>query len=425
MQNQSFHPDNQMQTSQVQSISPHSTVDNADDQKITEDVASLSSTEDFERRRFNQDVHRFMTEIGKPLTKIPIMGYKELDLYQLFKEVISYGGFHEVVKNVGTWSKIWKRLSNFDPSITDSSFRLKKNYERYLLEYELHCFPDHRKQIQEYQERAQLKRSNSQTNLLRPHSPVNSTSSTTLTTTIPPVSSNTNPSSPVPHNSPESFKPKHKKSLSKGRKTVNSLRASQSKLPVIVDDLTIESLGHIVPRSEFVTEKHIFPVGFISTRTYTSMKNTDTRTRYTSEIVEFNGRPKFIVTAADDPLNPIAADTPSEAWKIVLQSLLPKEQSNAKISVCGGLRFGLSHPTVSQLIRELPHAEKCIEIQLQYSPSSRKRKSYPPSESDDISLDGKSKILRNEDSMDVSSGDEMDIESAVATLHALKYCTVY
>jgi len=424
MQTQSFHPDH-IQSSQIQSISPHSTVDNVDDQKITEDVASLSSTEEFERRRFNQDVHRFMTEIGKPLTKIPIMGYKELDLYQLFKEVISYGGFHEVVKNVGTWSKIWKRLSNFDPSITDSSFRLKKNYERYLLEYELHCFPDHRKQIQEYQERAQLKRSNSQTNLLRPHSPVNTSSSSTLTSTLSPVSTNTNPSSPVPHNSPESFKPKHKRSLSKGRKTVNSLRASQSKLPVTVDDLTIESLGHIVPRSEFVTEKHIFPVGFTSTRTYTSIKNPEIRTRYTSQIVELNGRPKFIVTAADDPSNPIAADSPSEAWKIILQSFLPKDQQNARISVCGGLRFGLSHPTVSQMIRELPHAEKCIEIQLQYSPSSRKRKSYPPSESDDSSLDGKSKILRNEDSMDVSSGDEMDIESAVATLHALKYCTVY
>jgi len=72
------------------------------------------------------DINKFMGEIGKPLSKIPIMGYKELDLYQLFKEVTAYGGFTEVVKNVGTWSKIWKRLGNFDPSITDSSFRLKK-----------------------------------------------------------------------------------------------------------------------------------------------------------------------------------------------------------------------------------------------------------------------------------------------------------
>lgn len=124
-----------------------------------------------ERRSFNREIHRFMADIGKPLTKIPIMGYKELDLYQLFKEVVSYGGFSEVVKNVGTWSKIWKRLSNFDASITDSSFRLKKNYERYLLEFEMHRFPDHRKAIQDYHDRSALKRSHS--NLSQPHSPIN------------------------------------------------------------------------------------------------------------------------------------------------------------------------------------------------------------------------------------------------------------
>lgn len=49
-----------------------------------------------ERRNFTREIHRFMADIGKPLTKIPIMGYKELDLYQLFKEVVSYGGFSEV-----------------------------------------------------------------------------------------------------------------------------------------------------------------------------------------------------------------------------------------------------------------------------------------------------------------------------------------
>jgi hypothetical protein len=38
----------------------------------------------------------FTHSIGKPLSKIPIMGYKELDLYQLFKEVVAFGGFNEV-----------------------------------------------------------------------------------------------------------------------------------------------------------------------------------------------------------------------------------------------------------------------------------------------------------------------------------------
>jgi hypothetical protein len=97
-----------------------------------------------ERKIFMQDLNKFMIDCNKPLNKLPIMGYKELDLYQLFREVVAHGGFNEVVKNVGTWSKIWKRLGNFDPSITDSSFRLKKNYERYLLEYEYKRYPQNK-----------------------------------------------------------------------------------------------------------------------------------------------------------------------------------------------------------------------------------------------------------------------------------------
>jgi len=123
-----------------------------------EEQASLSGEEQ-ERRVFLVDLNRYMAEVGKPLTKIPIMGYKELDLWQLYKEVTNCGGFNEVVKNVGTWSKIWKRLGNFDPSITDSSFRLKKNYERYLLEYEYRCFPEHKAVALELEKQMQLKRS--------------------------------------------------------------------------------------------------------------------------------------------------------------------------------------------------------------------------------------------------------------------------
>src|SRR5690349_2959671 len=51
--------------------------------------------EEKERRLFMIDLNKFMAELGKPLSKIPIMGYKELDLFQLFKEVTSYGGFNE------------------------------------------------------------------------------------------------------------------------------------------------------------------------------------------------------------------------------------------------------------------------------------------------------------------------------------------
>lgn len=73
------------------------TVDSMEEQQATEDIVSLSSSEERDRKQFMQDLNKFMVEIGKPLSKIPIMGYKELDLFQLFKEVNSYGGFNEVI----------------------------------------------------------------------------------------------------------------------------------------------------------------------------------------------------------------------------------------------------------------------------------------------------------------------------------------
>ena len=52
-------------------------------------------------------------------------------------------------------------MGNFDPSITDSSFRLKKNYERYLLEYEYKIHPDHRQQAAEIEKQVQVKKTQS------------------------------------------------------------------------------------------------------------------------------------------------------------------------------------------------------------------------------------------------------------------------
>lgn len=71
--------------------------ENIDDNSNSQNIVLFSTRdEERERKNFMQDINKFMSEIGKPLSKIPIMGYKELDLYQLFKEVCSYGGFNEV-----------------------------------------------------------------------------------------------------------------------------------------------------------------------------------------------------------------------------------------------------------------------------------------------------------------------------------------
>jgi AT-rich interactive domain-containing protein 4A len=113
--------------------------------------ANLNGYEE-KKREFLERLGSFLNSCGKrPSGKPPIMGYKELDLYSLYNEVVEHGGYHTVVRNVGTWSKIWKRLPNYDSSITDSSYRLKKNYERFLLDFEYHCCPQHKEEATHFQ----------------------------------------------------------------------------------------------------------------------------------------------------------------------------------------------------------------------------------------------------------------------------------
>lgn len=409
-------------------MASHSTADHVMEDQQTEEstapsVLNQSSTaynEELDRKQFTSEIHKFMSEIGKPLSKIPIMGYKELDLFQLYREVIAHGGFNEVVKNVGTWSKIWKRLGNFDPSITDSSFRLKKNYERYLLEYEYKSFPDHR--LQADLDKSTMKRSSSAQNLSRPHSPTQ-------------FSSNTSSAS-SPHNSPE-FGRKNTKASKASKKvktprrtpsrsnSFNSLYIPQTlnsvKLPLVLDDLTIESLGNIVPRYPYVIDGQIWPIGFTSHRLFNSRVNPGKQVRYTSQILDAGDRPQFVVTAADDLAHPIVSfDSPSACWKAILQSIVEADESNTisnsqKLSVSGRLRFGLTHPEVASLIRELPNAAQAELLQGSMSPSKRKY------QSDDSSDELQRTKVQRYGTRSWSQHEADDLESAIATLQALKY----
>jgi len=87
---------------------------------------------------FNERLYLFMKERGSPIEKIPIFDHKELDLYQLYKGVISRGGLETVIEN-----KLWRQITNdlaVDPERTDAGFRLRIHYLKYLYPYERRYF---------------------------------------------------------------------------------------------------------------------------------------------------------------------------------------------------------------------------------------------------------------------------------------------
>jgi len=407
-----------------------------EEKQATEDIVSLSSTtEERERKLFMGDINKFMAEIGKPLSKIPIMGYKELDLFQLFREVTAHGGFIEVVKNVGTWSKIWKRLGNFDPSITDSSFRLKKNYERYLLDYEYKLYPDHKLQALELERQVQLKKQHGVVE--RPRSP---TESIPKKPTIAPVPS-------VAPKNMDVLKIRGKKGKRKSYAGYKDIVRDQNGVPLMplcLGELIVESLGTLIPNTPYISEKHIWPIGFKSYRYFSSMVNPEIRVKYTSTIVDAGDKPQFVVTAEDEPNNSIISYSPSGAWRTVLKRVMAKsggEEARKSISVSGTLRFGLAHPIVSLLVRELPGADKLVElIGYSSSPSSsptlgRRRRSSSEEDEEEYSDSDYEEAMAStkrakrdmfgDSSISFSNKEMYDLELAVSTLQALKYCTVY
>jgi hypothetical protein len=359
----------------------------------------LLPNEERDRKLFIQELNKFMVDIGKPLSKIPIMGYKELDLFQLFKEVNAFGGFNEVVKNVGTWSKIWKKLANFDPSITDSSFRLKKNYERYLLEYEYKVFPEHRQQALEAEK--QLQKNGPETFL------------------------------PSGNQSPLTS-PKTEKKGKKGKKIL-----SRPELPLILGEVTIEAWGSLIPKPPFMTEKHIWPVGFRSSRLFPSMLDPSKRVKYTSQIIHGGDKPQFIVTAVDQPNSPIISHSPSAAWRTVLKNVMSKEgaplEEKKNMSVSGAVRFGLSLPLVATVIKELPQLSNCDSLQefqkdpLESPSTGRKRKPMENQSTVEapchLNLESKSPRVgrRNHASVSQQISEDSDLETAVETLNALRF----
>eukprot|EP00188_Purpureofilum_apyrenoidigerum_P001401 Plantae.Rhodophyta-Purpureofilum_apyrenoidigerum.ctg17676.p1 GENE.Plantae.Rhodophyta-Purpureofilum_apyrenoidigerum.ctg17676~~Plantae.Rhodophyta-Purpureofilum_apyrenoidigerum.ctg17676.p1 ORF type:complete len:314 (+),score=48.51 Plantae.Rhodophyta-Purpureofilum_apyrenoidigerum.ctg17676:323-1264(+) len=90
--------------------------------------------ENEERIRFYHDLHNFMSSIGQPIQRLPTLGFKELDLWVLYKEVTRRRGVDAVIAK-----KQWKEVADalqLPASCTDSGFRLRLHYVKYLEAFE-------------------------------------------------------------------------------------------------------------------------------------------------------------------------------------------------------------------------------------------------------------------------------------------------
>jgi len=85
-------------------------------------------------RSFSEKLYSFMEARGTPISKIPVFDHKELNLYRLYRGVVSRGGLETVIEN-----KLWRAITvelEFDPDRTDAGFRLRLHYLRLLYPFE-------------------------------------------------------------------------------------------------------------------------------------------------------------------------------------------------------------------------------------------------------------------------------------------------
>ncbi|XP_061624518.1 AT-rich interactive domain-containing protein 5A isoform X2 [Phyllopteryx taeniolatus] len=89
-----------------------------------------------EEKSFVSSLHAFMKERGSPIERIPHLGFKQIDLWMIYKAVEKLGGYNSVTAR-RLWKKVYDELGG-SPGSTSAATCTRRHYERLVLPYERH-----------------------------------------------------------------------------------------------------------------------------------------------------------------------------------------------------------------------------------------------------------------------------------------------
>ncbi|XP_075699539.1 AT-rich interactive domain-containing protein 4A isoform X2 [Rhinoderma darwinii] len=90
-----------------------------------------------ERDNFLQQLYKFMEDRGTPINKPPVLGYKDLKLFKLFRLVYQQGGCDNI-ESGAVWKQIYMDLGI--PILNSAaSYNVKTAYKKYLYGFEEYC----------------------------------------------------------------------------------------------------------------------------------------------------------------------------------------------------------------------------------------------------------------------------------------------
>ncbi|XP_070257446.1 AT-rich interactive domain-containing protein 4B isoform X2 [Myotis yumanensis] len=112
-----------------------------EDEKEKEDNSSEEEEEiepfPEERENFLQQLYKFMEDRGTPINKRPVLGYRNLNLFKLFRLVHKLGGFDNI-ESGAIWKQVYQDLGI--PVLNSAAgYNVKCAYKKYLYGFEEYC----------------------------------------------------------------------------------------------------------------------------------------------------------------------------------------------------------------------------------------------------------------------------------------------
>uniref|UniRef100_A0A3Q3X0H2 ARID domain-containing protein n=1 Tax=Mola mola TaxID=94237 RepID=A0A3Q3X0H2_MOLML len=109
-----------------------------------------------EEKSFVSSLHSFMKDRGSPIERIPHLGFKQINLWGIYKAVEKLGGYESVTAR-RLWKKVYDELGG-SPGSTSAATCTRRHYEKLVLPFERHIKGEEEKPLPPSKPRKPYKR---------------------------------------------------------------------------------------------------------------------------------------------------------------------------------------------------------------------------------------------------------------------------
>ncbi|MEQ2281183.1 hypothetical protein AMECASPLE_027715 [Ameca splendens] len=104
------------------------------EQRELQEDNTKNPMEEITEEQFLKNLYLFMKKRDTPIERIPNLGFKQIDLFMMFKTVSDLGGYHQVTSHQ-QWKRVYNTLGG-NPRSTSAATCTRRHYEKLLLPYE-------------------------------------------------------------------------------------------------------------------------------------------------------------------------------------------------------------------------------------------------------------------------------------------------